>query len=127
MRVKKEFKKIKIFLLFLFVFFTFSFSVSRVSAQKVNLSQSILPVRLVYFNKKGEIKNIKDITSKDDALYIIKFYNYKNELISEKDMTFIKKQKYFQGIKNKMETKEANLIINFVEKKGKIEEVHTYV
>ena len=125
---KKKNRKIAIF--FLAILFLWEAGLP-VKAGNINLSQSILPVRLVYFDKSKNIKEIKDITSENTSLYIVKFYDYKNRLII-KDETETSEwkaysQKYYQKVKQIKEKKETRLAVSFIEKKDYTEEVHTYL
>ncbi len=108
-------------------------SVESVKAEKTKLVQKIFSVRLVYFDKKGNLKKIKDVKASDESILVVKFYNYKNNLITKKNTEAHKWdkywKKYYQEIKKEKEKQQGDesVSVNFIKKKGIVEEIYTCV
>jgi hypothetical protein len=111
-----------------------------VSADNINFSQSILPVRFVYLNKSGSIEKIWSNISGKDSLYVVKCIDSKsqneismneNVLVSYQDM--VKRSGAVSGTifpnmaENYFSQKnEYSIAIDFIKSNNYIEEVHTY-
>lgn len=99
----------------------------------VNFSQSILPVKFVYLDGKGGIKNIWSNVTEKDSLYIVKF-------LDEKNKTEVRTSENLMGNYQKIARTEKSfysgnagqcsfdcLAIDFVKSGEVLEEVHTVV
>jgi len=135
MRVKNSGKFLVI--LGFFVFCCFGFLAKDVEASNVSFGQRILPVRFVYLDNEGAIKNIWSNISAKDSLYVVKFFDEKtkkevraDEGLFERYRTSVKDDqegsivsKAFKG-ENKYFTQVS---IDFVKKEGVFEEIQTIV
>jgi hypothetical protein len=111
-----------------------------VSADNINFSQSILPVRFIYLNNSGSIEKIWSNISDGDNLYVVKCIDSKsqkeinmNENIFGNYQSMIEKSGTVSGTIFPNVTKSYfaqnnnyNIAIDFVKNNNYIEEVHTY-
>lgn len=110
-------------------------------AQEMRFSQSILPVRFVYLDGRGEIERIWSNVSAKDDLYVIKFFAFSRREIKPTSENVGGYRKIIQSAN--VGFTEANIFergkffednrgvvapeVEFVQKDASIEEIHTYV
>lgn len=135
MRVKLFNRRVVIWVLFFAILLGF-FRVNSASAETgISMSQSILPVRFVYLDKKSDIENIWSNISATDSLYVVKFFDNKTkqEIVPGKEI-FDKYEKSVSQDKKFTLNKQSDgankkeieyLSVDFVRKNNVIEEVQT--
>lgn len=123
--------------LLLGMMFFCSISASQVQAANVSFGQSILPVRFVYLDKRGEIKDIWSNISSKDGAYVVKFFDNKtkkeiglNEKLLgdyQKNIAQNERQNFIDKALLAKSGKKVQLSIDFIKKDNLLEEVRTVV
>lgn len=118
------------------VFFC-SIPVGQAQAANVSFGQSILPVRFVYLDKQGGIKNIWSNVSVNDKAYVVKFFDDKTKkevsrnekLLGEYQKSIVRKEEQIFPDKELFAKtdKKIQLSIDFIKKDNSLEEVQTIV
>lgn len=107
-------------------------------AANINFSMSILPVRFVYLDKRGEIEKIWSNVTENDSLYVIKYLdgrtrkelNVSEERIFKSYQTIINEVRLVDGAvdakRMAKNTTQSNLSVDFIKNGNILEEVRTY-
>ena len=101
----------------------------------MTFSQSILPVKMVYVDQEGSVRNIWSNVSSGDSLYALKFLDYKSN--QEREMNDGLMKNYQESVLSScsLEKSYENSIfykqrisfnVDFINKGTVLEEVHTY-
>lgn len=117
------------FLILFSLFFNF-LCVPKTEAANINFSMSILPVRFVYLDNKGEIEKIWSNVAENDSLYAIKFFNYNKKIELPENQEFM--DKYFSYIENQKKCEffsggKINRIVEYKKNGDTFEEIQTIV
>lgn len=114
----------------------FAFS-PKASASEINMSQRILPVRFIYLNRNGGIEKVWSNVTDADSLYAIKFFDAKtqaevssNPKLVNDYQRVVSQSRLVSGTafpdRTISDFSRNNLMVNFVQKDGVMEEVRTY-
>jgi len=122
---KKNLEFYSFFVLVIFIFNFFVFPSVSEAKSSLNFSQSIIPVKFVYLDNKGNIENIWSNVKKNDHLYVVKFFseNDKNEVPVNDNVMSKFRNKLTMVENNNIQT----LRVDFFKNGNVLEEVHTYV